>query len=35
MSRAPTSRLGFHSCGDDSKDDGDHSEALGKDAAPH
>lgn len=32
---AQSSRLGFHGCGDDSKDDGDHSEALGKDASPH
>lgn len=29
------SRLGFDGCGDDSKDDGEHSEALGEDASPH
>lgn len=29
------SRLGSDGCGDDSKDDGEHGEALGEDAPPH
>lgn len=31
----PASLLGFEGCGKDTKNDGNYSEALGEDAAPH